>query len=193
MKILASFARTGYGNCYVLGPDAGGAGMLIDPPFFDEAMLTLIETSGLYPSAVLLTHGHEAHAGGVKTLVKIYDCEVFYHGDSVFGIPTTTVGDNTVISRSGIDVSVIQAPGHSDDSVLYRMGDYVFTGDTIAAGLLGTVSGPTARRVLIDTIRTRLLPLGDHVIILPGHGPPTRIGIERRLNAAMRDDTEQSS
>ena len=84
-------------------------------------------------------------------------------------------------------MEVIELPGHSIDSLCWLIGDMLFTGDTLSAGGIGRTRDATARELLVAGIRRRLLALDDDVLVFPGHGPPSRIGIERRFNPYLAD------
>ena len=81
---------------------------------------------------------------------------------------------------------VIELPGHSIDSVCFLLGEMLFTGDILSAGAIGTTRDGYARGLLLSTVRRRLLPLGDEVLVFPGHGPPSKIGIEKLYNPFPR-------
>ncbi len=87
---------------------------------------------------------------------------------------------------------VLWTPGHSPDSVVYHMPPYLFTGDTLQAGALGSTTSAAARQQLLKSIRREILSLDDETIIFPGHGPPSKVGVERALNPDLREDEEDA-
>ena len=76
MKFFSYFSVTGFSNSYIIGPDEGGNAILIDPGIFDVPLLNLIEDNKLYVKYILLTHSHESHISGLKTLLKVYDPKI---------------------------------------------------------------------------------------------------------------------
>ena len=80
MHLISCYAKTGFANTYVVGPDDGddgSAAALIDPGHFPASLLSRIEHAGLEIAAVLLTHGHRAHSGGVDTVLSVYRAQVY--------------------------------------------------------------------------------------------------------------------
>ena len=185
MKLLCHFPAVGVSNTYVVGPEIGGDAILVDPGRFDVPLLELIEGAGFYIRAVLVSHDHKNHIQGLNTLLKIYDAAIFAGNDSVKGFPAIPVSGGTCIRTSGYEVDVIDIEGHSNDSRVFKVGSYVFTGDVLSAGRIGTSPSSEAGQRLVETIRTRLLNLPDDTLVLPGHGPPTTISVERSWNPGL--------
>ena len=91
--------------------------------------------------------------------------------------------DGQVLEFGGVRVSVDHTPGHTRGSVCFRIQGQVFTGDTLFQGSVGRTDLPGGSgNFLIDSIMTKLMVLDDDTVILPGHGPRSTIGIERRTN-----------
>ncbi|MGN7778976.1 MBL fold metallo-hydrolase [Mycolicibacterium sp. 22603] len=91
--------------------------------------------------------------------------------------------DGQVLDLGGIRVSVDHTPGHTRGSVCFRTPGQVFTGDTLFQGSVGRTDLPGGSgNSLIDSIMTKLMVLDDDTVVLPGHGPRSTIGIERRTN-----------
>ena len=171
MTISTHFAVGGFATCYLIGPEAGGYSVLIDPGYLNAALVGHIEQRDLPPSAVMLTHTHPSHCAGAGAIQKVFGAEI-YAAAAVAELPT---------------FEVLSTPGHSDDSVCYALPPVVFTGDTLAAGAIGSAATAERRAALQRSVRARLLSRADHEVVLPGHGPPTTIGIERRFNVHLRD------
>ena len=117
--------------------------------------------------------------------MKIYDAAVFAGADRIRGFPAIPARGGTCIRAAGYEVEVIDIEGHSPDSRVFKVGSYLFTGDILSAGRIGTSSSPEAVVKLVDNIRTRLLNLPDDTLVLPGHGPPTTIAVERGWNPEL--------
>ena len=176
-----------FSNSYLLGPDEGGDAVLIDPGIFDASLLRQIEDHGLYVRFVLITHAHRSHINGLKTLLKIYDARLFGHHPSVLEYPCTPVAEGEPLRVGSFTFEVLETPGHSSDSLCYRLDRLLFTGDTLTAGALGSTENGYARGIQLASIRDKLLRLPDETIIFPGHGPPSRIGIERAFNPHLQE------
>jgi glyoxylase-like metal-dependent hydrolase (beta-lactamase superfamily II) len=192
VKFFCHFGLEAFSNAYLVGPDEGGEAVLIDPGEFDETLLAMIEKNRLDLKHILLTHAHESHMRGVPTALKIYDATVY----GVVPLPRVerhrTIEDGEELELGRFRVRVLWTPGHSPDSVVYHMPPYLFTGDTLHAGALGSTSGAAARQLLLKSIRREILSLDDETIIFPGHGPPSKVGVERALNPDLREDEEDA-
>ena len=189
MHLISCYAKTGFANTYVVGPDDGddgSAAALIDPGHFPASLLSRIEHARLEIAAVLLTHGHRAHSGGVDTVLSVYRAQVYAHVAARIAVPCRRVrgGDTIVVGARSFEV--IELPGHAGDCVAFRTGDLLFTGDALLAGAVGSTPTAGAHGTLTAAIRERILCLPDRLTILPGHGPPTTVGVERAFNPALR-------
>lgn len=186
MRLISCCARTGFANTYVIGPDAGTEAALIDPGQFPASLLGSIERAGLEVGAVLLTHGHRAHSGGVDTVLSVYRAHVYAHAETRIDVPVRRVRHGDEITVGGRAFEAIELPGHAADCVAFRTGDLLFTGDALLAGAVGSTPTAGAHATLLAALRERILCLPDRLTILPGHGPPTTVGVERAFNPALR-------
>lgn len=193
MKLFCHFGLSAFSNAYLIGPDDGGEAVLIDPGVFDETLLVMVEKNRLDVRHILVTHAHESHVLAIPTALKIYDATVY----GIVPLPRIpryrTVEDGDELELGTFRVRVVWTPGHSADSVVYHMPPYLFTGDTLHAGAIGSTQGPAARQQIIKSIRREILTLDDETMIFPGHGPPSKVGIERSLNPDLKpggDDQE---
>lgn len=182
MKFFSLFSPVGLSNAYLIGPDAGGDAVLIDPGAFDAPLLQAVEGNGLSVHSILVTHSHSAHIAGIRALLKVYDARIYSNQPSVLDFPARHIADGQELALGGITVRVRETPGHSIDSVCFLIGGMIFTGDTLCAGGIGRTRDGYARGVLLASIQKKLLVLDDGTLVFPGHGPPSTIGIERRFN-----------
>jgi glyoxylase-like metal-dependent hydrolase (beta-lactamase superfamily II) len=185
MRFFPHFVVVGFSNSYLIADDDGKEAALIDPGCFNGDLLTLIESNKLSIRAVFVTHSHDSHIAGITTLLRIYDADVYAFREKIYGVTTKEVREGNIIRCGKLQFSVIETPGHSRDSVVYRVDNYLFTGDTLTAGLTGTTPHAPAHDLLVSSIRKKILSLPDALIIFPGHGPPTRVGIERTHNVIL--------
>jgi glyoxylase-like metal-dependent hydrolase (beta-lactamase superfamily II) len=182
---VSLFSRVGFSNTYLIGPDSGGDAVLVDPGVFDAPLLEAVEKNLLYVRSILITHAHNAHINGIRSLLKVYDAEIYANQPSVLDFPAHRVQEGNVLPLGGLSVRVIETPGHSIDSLCFLVGHVVFTGDTLSAGNVGTTRDGYARGLLLESVRRKLLSLGDEVLLFPGHGPPTKVGIEKLYNPLL--------
>jgi hydroxyacylglutathione hydrolase len=185
MIFQSLFSRVGFSNSYLLGPDDGGDAILVDPGVFDATLLQAVEGRGLYVRCILVTHAHNAHINGIRALLRVYDATIYANQPSVLDFPARHVEDGDVLQLGGFTVKVFETPGHSIDSLCFLVGSMLFTGDTLSAGGIGTTRDGYARGLLLESTRRKLLTLGDEVLIFPGHGPPSKVGIEKLYNPLL--------
>jgi hydroxyacylglutathione hydrolase len=185
MKIYHHYSLYGFSNVYLVGNDETKEAFVVDPAEMNAALLGHIEKNGYELKAVFVTHNHPHHVRGLKTLLKIYDAQVYAANASIAGFPCKALRDGESVPACGYSVEVLSVPGHSPDSLVFMVGGLLFTGDALHAGLIGkTLSGYNAV-TLADRIRTKILDQADEFVILPGHGPPSTVGTERRFNVGL--------
>jgi glyoxylase-like metal-dependent hydrolase (beta-lactamase superfamily II) len=184
-------------NCYFLP----GPGLLIDAPQDAAAWL---RTRGHRVSLLLLTHGHIDHVWDAARIQREHGCPVGYHAETEpmvtqrdffkdfgFGWEIEPISGGFFIEETsacelaGLDFQVLHVPGHCPGSLCFfwKSERVLFGGDVLFAGGVGRWDLPGGDRdLLLRGIREKLFPLGDEVTVLPGHGPATKIGLERRAN-----------
>jgi len=186
-------------NCYVIKAPEGP--ILFDAP--DGACEWLVSRA-IVPQLLLLTHGHFDHIPDVAKIKRQFDCQIGCHPDTVpmiadpeffrnygFQLEIEPVEPDFLIEATprrtflGLEFEVLEVPGHSPGSLCFhsREGKLLIGGDVLFAGGVGRWDLPGGdAELLFRGISTKLFPLGDDAVVLPGHGPPTTIGIERRTN-----------
>ncbi|MFV8052409.1 MBL fold metallo-hydrolase [Mycobacterium sp. 48b] len=196
-------------NCYVLAEGPGADAIVVDPGQRAMDRLRLIlDENRLTPAAVLLTHGHVDHIWSAQKVADTYGCPVYIHPEDRFMLTDPIRGfgprlaqlafgvlfsepkqvveldkDGQTLDFGGVSVTVRHAPGHTRGSVVFHADDLVFTGDTLFRSSVGRTDLPGGSgRDLLESIVTKLLVLDDDTVVLPGHGPRTTIGHERRTN-----------
>jgi hydroxyacylglutathione hydrolase len=185
MKLFQHYSLYGFSNVYLLGNDAKKKALIVDPAEMNATLLGYIEKNGYALGAVLVTHNHAHHVRGLKTLLKIYDPEIYAANAQVLGIPSHPVRDGEAFEACGFEIVPYSLPGHSPDSVAYRVDRLLFTGDALHAGLIGKTSSSYNASALARRLGERILAEADDCIILPGHGPPSTVGTERRFNVGL--------
>jgi glyoxylase-like metal-dependent hydrolase (beta-lactamase superfamily II) len=187
IRLYQHYSLYGFANSYLVGDDRTGQALIVDPGEFNAKVLDHIERNGLYVSTVLLTHAHTHHVSGLATLLKVYDAEVYSASASVNGIPCRLVRDGEKFAAAGFSIEALSVPGHSPDSIVYRIDHLLFTGDALHAGLIGRTLSPFNARILAERLRARIMDLDDECLVLPGHGPPSTLGTERSCNLGLEE------
>lgn len=182
-------------NCYVIVDESTKEAVVLDPGGDDVRLKSFIEGLGVKVKYILLTHGHIDHVGGVEYLSKAFNAPYYIHeleeeymakDNFVFGKlkkAPFNIKDGDVLPFSAGDIKVIHTPGHTKGGVCFLIGDKLFTGDTLFQGSIGRtdfIGGDFDE--IIDSIKGKLFPLGDHVEVYPGHGPKSSIEFEKRRN-----------
>lgn len=188
MKVFFHYSLYGFSNVYIVGNESGGDALLVDPAEFTESLLNFIEANGYYVRTVLVTHNHIHHVRGLSTLLRIYNAEVFSSNAEVRDIPCTVLHDGDVIETCGMNVEALSVPGHSSDSIVYKIDKLLFSGDTLEAGMIGHTLSRYGNALLRESIDRRILSQPEDCIILPGHGPPSTVGAECRFNLGMAEE-----
>ena len=186
MKIYFHLNLDGFTNCYLVANEDSRQALIIDPCRVTTELLEQIEREPYSLVAVLITHSHMTHLRGLAVLRKIYTPKVYAADYEVAGSETMVLKDDGMLQIAGLRVGYMSVSGHSADSIVYKIGQALFTGDTITAGMIGDTTSSYARHTLINNIEAKLLSQQEDVIIMPGHGPPSSVGAEKKFNAAFQ-------
>jgi hydroxyacylglutathione hydrolase len=173
-------------NCYVVIGKETGESLLIDAPASPDVILAALD--GTRPSRILLTHGHFDHTGALENLRASLRVPLAAHrADSAWleNPADAFLEDGDSISLGGLVLDVLHTPGHTPGSLCFRLGNYLFAGDTIFPGGPGHTDTPDDFVEIIDTITRKILTLPDETIILPGHGAETTVAKSKAEYAAF--------
>ncbi len=181
MKIYLHLDFQKLTNCYLVVNEVAKKALIIDPCKISNILIKQIEDGGYDLCAVLITHKHENHYRGLKTLQKIYDFPVYAADNELANAKNILKGDGTK-NIAGLKVEYFSLPGHSADSIVYKINDAIFTGDVLFAGKIGSSSCTYTQRYLANGIKSKLFTLNDDMVIMPGHGPVTSVGAEKQFN-----------
>lgn len=189
-------------NCYVVWDEPSGEAMVIDPGGNAKKLAATIANKGLALKAIIHTHGHWDHTAASDSLQKLTRAPVFRHpGDKKSGLlhrPRRADGKTVIDLEDGQEISlgvesfeVIHTPGHSRGSVCIYAEGVLFSGDLLFQGNVGRwdLHGGSFREV-VNSLNQRLARLPDDTDVLPGHGPATTLGHERRANPFFRSARE---
>ncbi|WP_017349539.1 MBL fold metallo-hydrolase [Pantoea sp. A4] len=196
-------------NCSVIWCDATGTAALVDPGGDAEKIKQELAQLGLKPAQILLTHGHLDHVGAAAELAAFYQVEIVgpHRNDAfwlenlptqsqMFGFahceplqPNRWLEEGDVVTVGEVSLQVLLCPGHTPGHIVFydAAGRLLVSGDVIFRGGVGRTDFPQgSHEDLITAIHTKLLPLGDDVTFLPGHGPISSLGEERRNNPFLQ-------
>ena len=182
MKAFIHNSRYDYSNSYLIGPDGPGDAIVIDPVDLDVALLELIENNRYYVRAVLFTTPRRQTAQGLRTLMRVYDAEIYSSYPRVFQFPGRVIEHGQTLQFPGVTVEAIALEQYSRYSLLFRIGGLLFTGALVSAGLVGERHTDVERHLIAAALREATAALPDETIILPAFGPPSTLGAERRFN-----------
>ncbi len=184
MKIYFNLCLEEFTNCYVVVNDDPKVmeALIIDPGRISSEIIDQIERGRYELTGVLITHNHTNHVKGLSTLKKIYSPYVYAADYDVAGGKSVVLRGNGEIEVAGLNVKYYSVPGHSSDSMVYRIGNVLFTGDTITSGIIGETSSKYSKKLLIDNIIEKIYSQTESTILMPGHGPPSTIEGEKQFN-----------
>lgn len=187
MKIFTLYHTTGSVNTYLIGEESGRDAIVIDPGQIDIHFINLLEENNYIIKHILLTHNHENHLRGVKTLLRIYNADVYCTSSNIFDIEAIAVKEGRNLSLSGIDISVIEFSEHSKDSVAYRIKNILFSGDALSAGRIGYTQTTEEKKQLQKNIVKKIFSIQEDIVIFPSQGPPTTLKLEKTSNPFLLD------
>ena len=197
-------------NCWILATGRGQECIVVDPgmPNVSEQLSEKLAEFDLKPVAILVTHGHLDHTFSVQPLCDGYeipamihseDRELLLHPERAHGAEfmkqlqeinwiepkeVVELKDGDKFEMVGLSFKVIHAPGHTKGSIMFAIDDQVLiSGDVLFAGSIGRTDLPGGSWSQMQrSLREKVLPLPDLMQVLPGHGPETSIGRERKYN-----------
>ena len=196
-------------NCSIVACTATNRAAIVDPGGDVARIREAIDQLKVTPERILLTHGHLDHAGGAADLAEQLNLPIegpderdgFLLGNleqqgARFGItdmrnvtPTRWLVEDETVSIGDLTFNVLHVPGHTPGHLVFVNvpARFALVGDTLFQGSVGRTDFPYGSHdELIAGIKGKLLPLGDDVTILPGHGPASTIGTERRGNGFLQ-------
>ena len=176
----------GFSNCYLIVNEETNEAIIVDPGHITEELISQIEDNHLKLVAILITHNHGTHVGGLKTLRKIYNPKIYAADWEVAGNDTTVISGDGKTRIAKMLVRYMILPGHSSDSVVYNIGNILFTGDVLSAGELGSTNSSYSEYILRSNIEQKIYSQLDDVIVMPGHGPPSTLGAIKAFNYDLK-------
>ena len=196
-------------NCSIVVCAGTNRAAIVDPGGDVAHIRAAIDQLGVTPEKILLTHGHIDHAGGAAELAEAlsipvegpHEADAFLLSGLVdqagrFGLtdvrnvtPSRWFREGDTVAVGDLRFDVLEVPGHTPGHIVFVNPSerFALVGDTLFAGSVGRTDLPYgSHEQLITGIKAKLLPLGDDVTILPGHGPGSTIGAERSGNGFLQ-------
>lgn len=208
MKIFRAEVGMLATNCYFAVNEQLGEGVIIDPGADCTSILAMAKEANAKITAILLTHGHSDHIGALNELRKATGAQVyisaadapcleksdanlsFFVGKDIQCQPADQfVKDGEILNLANMEFQVLATPGHTKGGTCYYNAEnkVAFVGDTIFCESIGRTDLPGGSyKELLQSIKAKLLVLPDEVHLLPGHGPGTTVGWERRRNPFLQ-------
>jgi glyoxylase-like metal-dependent hydrolase (beta-lactamase superfamily II) len=197
-------------NCSILGDEASGEAMVVDPGDNIPQILALLAKHHLTLKQIVVTHGHIDHVGGALRLKQATGAPILMNQNDLpqlemmdvqagwLGLPAPEVAppdlsaeDGMTAGIAGHSAHILHTPGHTQGSICLHFApdNLLLVGDTLFAGSIGRTDLPGGDgRQILRSIHDRLLVLPEETLVIPGHGPATTIGDEREANPFLRPD-----
>ena len=195
-------------NCYLLGCEKSGEGLIIDPGGDADVILDRVKFSGLKITGILNTHGHFDHIAANREIKNELNVPIIIHendrqlltdphwnGSLLMGTNHMSPeaerylkeGDEVAVGECLM--KVMHTPGHTTGGISLLYENCCFVGDTLFCGSIGRWDLPGGSlQELLHSVREVLMALPDDVKVYPGHGPETTIGAERESNPYVNGD-----
>ena len=195
-------------NCSIFGDEHSREALVIDPGDEIEEIQAILDRHELQVKGIIITHAHIDHIGGAAKLKELSGAPVYMNENDMelraqLDVQAGWVGmeppgqpeidvmvrDGDAVTLAGQPFHVFHTPGHTQGSISLHLPseNKLIAGDTLFRDSIGRTDlpGGNSRQILVS-IKEKLLPLDDGVVVIPGHGPETTIGREREMNYFLR-------
>ncbi|MEY0434225.1 MBL fold metallo-hydrolase [Providencia huaxiensis] len=198
-------------NCHVIWDENTLDAVVVDPGGEAEKLISAIENLGLKLTKILLTHGHSDHIGASAILSKHFSVPIygpqkedafwienlaeqnamFYIGECPDFMPDYWLEEGDKVTCGNMTFDVLHCPGHTPGHIIFvnHTDKLISMGDVLFKGGVGRSDFPRGNHQdLISSIKNKVLPLGDDFQFIPGHGPMSNLGFERKTNPFLQDE-----
>jgi hydroxyacylglutathione hydrolase len=163
-------------NAYIIVCNKTGESLVVDAPAQASTIITSLK--GTRPRYILLTHDHYDHTGVMVSLRSRLKVPLATHEASSYQMktpPEILLKDGDSLKLGKIKIGVLHTPGHTPGSLCFKMGRYLFAGDTIFPGGPGHTHSPDELNEILASIKEKIFTLPGNTLILPGHGDSTTV------------------
>ncbi|HVA27532.1 MAG TPA: MBL fold metallo-hydrolase [Candidatus Baltobacteraceae bacterium] len=183
-------------NGYVFFLDGGARAALVDPAGVPANLLRMLRDGKYHLQYILVTHKHADHCDATADIAAAFpDARIVMHELDLHAIGT--LGAKALRVRDGeelpfgddVTIRMLHTPGHTDGSSSFLFKSALFTGDTLFAGSVGGAYGDASTYDdVLNSVRSKMFTLPNDTVVMPGHGPPTLIGLEKAHNPFFPHD-----
>lgn len=181
MRIFSHLSTRTLTNEFIVADDNKDA-LIIDPSAADSPIISIIEDHKLVIKGYFITHNHQEQTAGLGTFQKIYPAPVFAKEYDISGYKAIPIKGGDILNIGKLRIYVYSCTGHADDGLIFKIGNAIFTGDTLYAGTIADTTSNYGREILINNIRSKILSQSANALLFPGRGPLSKVRIERIFN-----------
>jgi hydroxyacylglutathione hydrolase len=177
-------------NGYVFFLDGGRRAALVDPAGMPQNLLRLLREGDYHLQYILITHKHADHCDATAPVAQAFpQAQIVMHALDVHAIGPLAKG--ALLVRDGeslpfgkdAEIRMLHTPGHTDGSVSYLFRGALFSGDTLFAASVGGAYGDKSTyQDILNSVRSKFFTLPNDTVVMPGHGPPSTIALEKQHN-----------
>lgn len=176
-------------NGYVFFLDGGKRAALVDPAGIPQNLLRVLTAGQYHLEYILVTHKHADHCDATADVAMNFPrAKIVMHAADVHALGS--LGDTALKVKDGeelpfgdVRIRMLHTPGHTDGSSSYLFKSTIFTGDTLFAGSVGGAYGDASTyEDILNSVRSKIFTLPDDTVVMPGHGPPSKVLWEREHN-----------
>ena len=190
MKLYYHMSIPYLSNTYLVSAEDRGAALLIDPGTMDVPLLNMVEGNGYYIRSILITRAFESHVNGIKTILRIYEADIYSANHSIDDIPCRVIGHGDQFTLHGLPIEVFGAHAFCRDAVFFKIRNALFTGDVLTAGTPGGSSERLQQGAPHHEDQRAFRRLGrNDQHLSPATVRPSTVRIERLYNQDLQAQT----